>query len=201
MKQISGLFAVAGLLLAAPLLTRAEDAPKAASESKSAAATPAASAPSLRKPGFVFMEFGTTHVEEYLTYFETVADFKLSSRQPGGYVVAQSERAELTFIDPKFWSNGHPFSGKLTGSGQGVGIEIGIVVADLDKAYAAAVTFKAGPSPRASSAAPGGCATSAFWRRTVITCGSRKGIEPKRRPFPHRRQVHCARSVDHYRGT
>ena len=63
------------------------------------------------------------------------------SRKPG-YIVAQSDRAELTFIDPKFWSGGHPFSGKLTGSDQGLGIEIGIVVADLDKAYAAALKFK-----------------------------------------------------------
>jgi lactoylglutathione lyase len=95
----------------------------------------------LRKPGFVFMELGTTHVEEYFSFFESVADFRILSRQPG-YLVARSDLAELTFIDPKFWSGGHPFSGKLTGSGQGLGIEIGIVVADLDKAYAAALKFK-----------------------------------------------------------
>jgi hypothetical protein len=97
--------------------------------------------PSLRKPGFVFMELSTTRVEEYLTYFESVADFKPMRHDPG-YVQARSDYAELTFIDPKFWATGHPFSGKLTGHDHGIGIEIGVVVADLDKAYAAALTFK-----------------------------------------------------------
>jgi hypothetical protein len=104
-------------------------------------ANPESPAPSLRKPGFVFMELATTRVEEYLTFFAGVADFKPVTRKPG-YIQASSDRAELTFIDPSYWSHGHPFSGKVTGSGQGIGIEIGIVVADLDKAYAAAVKFK-----------------------------------------------------------
>ena len=95
----------------------------------------------MRQPGFVFMELGTTRVEEYCSFFESVADFKVMRREPG-YIEARSDLAELTFIDPKLWSNGHPFNGKLTGSGQGLGIEIGIVVANLDKAYAAAVKFK-----------------------------------------------------------
>lgn len=141
MKRVSPLIVVAGLLFLASSLVRGEDPPKNAPDDKPDTVNSAASAPSLRKPGFVFMEFGTTRVEEYLTYFESVADFKLKSRQPG-YLVAQSDHAELSFIDPKFWANGHPFSGKLTGSGQGIGIEIGIVVADLDKAFAAASQFK-----------------------------------------------------------
>jgi lactoylglutathione lyase len=112
-----------------------------AAENKSDPANAPSNEPSLRKPGFIFMELGTTHVEDYFTFFESVADFKTLSRKPG-YLVAHSDLAELTFIDPKFWSGGHPFSGKLTGSGQGLGIEIGIVVADLDKAYVAALKFK-----------------------------------------------------------
>jgi len=134
-------WAGAALLSVSTLPAFAEEAPKCAADNKSAPANPAASDPSLRKPGFVFMELGTTHVEDYLSFFESVADFKEMSRKPG-YIVAQSGLAELTFIDPKYWSGGHPFSGKLTGSGQGLGIEIGIVVADLDKAYAAALKFK-----------------------------------------------------------
>lgn len=119
----------------------AEEKSKEESSQKTATPAPAAALPSLRKPGLVFMEFGTTRVEEYFSYFQSVADFQLASRQPG-YLVAQSERAELSFIDPKFWAHGHPFSGKLTGHDQGVGIEIGIVVADLDKTYAAALQWK-----------------------------------------------------------
>jgi len=141
MKRRFPSFTAAGWLLLASLQAPADDASKSAAETKSDPANSTATAPSLRKPGFVFMELGTTHVEEYLSFFESVADFKVMMRKPG-YVEACSERAELTFIDPKYWSNGHPFSGKLTGSGQGVGIEIGIVVADLDKAYAAAVQFQ-----------------------------------------------------------
>jgi lactoylglutathione lyase len=138
MKRILHCAAAAWLSLAP---SRAEDAPKSAAENKSDPAKAPANEPSLRKPGFIFMELGTTHVEDYFSFFESVADFKILSRKPG-YLVAHSDLAELTFIDPKFWSGGHPFSGKLTGSGQGLGIEIGIVVADLDKAYAAALKFQ-----------------------------------------------------------
>jgi lactoylglutathione lyase len=134
-------YAAAAWLLVASMPGHAEDASKSATDNKSAPANAAASDPSLRKAGFIFMELGTTRVEDYLSFFESVAEFKEMSRKPG-YIVAQSALAELTFIDPKFWSGGHPFSGKLTGSGQGLGIEIGIVVADLDKAYAAALKFK-----------------------------------------------------------
>ena len=142
MKRTFSLITAAGLLLLAALRIHAEDSLKSASENKPGPATPAASAPSLRKPGFIFMELGTTHVEDYFSFFESVADFKLVSREPG-YLVAQSDLAELTFIDPtKFWAHGHPFSGKLTGTGQGIGIEIGIVVADIDKTYAAALPFQ-----------------------------------------------------------
>jgi lactoylglutathione lyase len=80
-------------------------------------------------------------VEDYVSFFESVAGFKVMSRRQG-YVETGSDLAELTFIDPKFWSNGHPFHDKLNGSGQGLGIEIGIVVADLDKSYAAALKFQ-----------------------------------------------------------
>ena len=122
--------AFAGLLAAAALYSQAAEPPK-----------PAESAPSLRKPGFVFMELATQRVEDYTDFFGSVADFKVTFRKPG-YVQASSALAELTFIDPKHWGPGHPFHGKVTGNGMGVGIEIGIVVADLDKAYAAALKFK-----------------------------------------------------------
>jgi lactoylglutathione lyase len=139
MKQPS---ITAALFLGLLIHTQATDAEKSPSDAKPGATNPPASAePSLRKPGFVFMELGTTRGEEYFSFFEAVAGFRIMQRQPG-YIVARSDLAELSFIDPKFWAHGHPFGGKVTGSGQGVGIEIGIVVADIDKAYAEAVKFK-----------------------------------------------------------
>jgi hypothetical protein len=135
-------YLAAGLLLLSCLATRAEDSPKSAPAAKAASADSAASTePSLRKPGFMFMELSTTRGEDYFSFFESVAGFRIMERRPG-YIEARSDRAELTFIDPSFWSKGHPFSGKINGTGQGVGIEIGIVVADLDKAFAAAEKFK-----------------------------------------------------------
>ena len=118
----------------------ASDEPKASGEAKVSANDPTV-APSLRKPGFVFMEIATPRVEAYVTYFESVAGFKVTRRMQD-YVDTRSDVAELTFLGPKIWGGGHPFSGKVTGSGQGIGIEIGIVVADLDKAYAEAVKLK-----------------------------------------------------------
>jgi hypothetical protein len=141
MHRIPLWFALAGIASSASLWSQAEDAGKSSGDARSTPAASAASKPSLRKPGLVFMELSTTRGDEYLDFFQTVADFRAVSKEPG-YIVAQSERAELTFIDPKFWAHGHPYSGKLTGQGYGTGIEIGIVVADLDKAFAAAKEFK-----------------------------------------------------------
>jgi len=87
------------------------------------------------------MELATPRVEDYVAYFEAVADFKVTRRLPD-YVDMRSDHAELTFLGPNVWGKGHPFNGKITGSGQGIGIEIGVVVADLDKAYAEAVKLK-----------------------------------------------------------
>ena len=132
-----------GLLVALALHSQAADPAKPAADKpqQPATTTPVVSAPSLRKPGFVFMELATQRVEDYTEFFGSVADFKVTYQKPG-YVQAQSGLAELTFIDPKHWGPGHPFHGKVTGNGMGVGIEIGIVVADIEKAYAAAVKFK-----------------------------------------------------------
>jgi hypothetical protein len=141
MKLIFHSVAIAGLLSMATPSVFAGDAPKDATESKATPAPPAASEPSLRKPGFMFMELGTERVDDYFSFFASVAGFRLTRRMPG-YIDSRSDLAELTFVAPKFWGKGHPFNGKITGSGQGVGIEIGIVVADLDKSYAAALAFK-----------------------------------------------------------
>ena len=140
MKTLFRLVLLGGLLALTSFPARAEDGLKSAGESK-APATPIPVKPSLRKPGFCFAEFATTRPEEYLAFFESVADFH-AVRHDSGYIEVESDRGQLTFLDPKFWAHGHPFSGKITGTGQGLGIEFGIVVADLDKAFAAAQQFK-----------------------------------------------------------
>jgi len=141
MKRLLRSVAIAGLVLLSSHFIRAEDPPKNDSKGKPAAPAVSAAKASLRKPGFCFAEFATTRPEEYLAFFESVADFH-AVRHDSGYIEAESGRGQLTFLDPKFWAHGHPFSGKITGTGQGLGIEFGIVVADLDKAYAAAQQFK-----------------------------------------------------------
>jgi|GEM_PF-1914835 len=143
MKACSRLLpCIISLVAALAFYSQAADAPKPAADKPAATtSTTTDNAPSLRKPGLVFMEFATQRVEDYVEFFGSVADFKATYRKPG-YVQVQSGLAELTFIDPKYWGPGHPFHGKVSGSGMGVGIEIGIVVADIDKAYGAALKFK-----------------------------------------------------------
>jgi len=98
----------------------------------------------LRKPGFIFLELGTQRVVEYVDYFRTVLGYEVI-HQEQGYASLESSVAQLLLMDPRGWPKGHPFYGKTTGSGQGIGIEIGLVVADLDKTFAAASKQKGWP--------------------------------------------------------
>jgi predicted enzyme related to lactoylglutathione lyase len=125
--------AVLPLALAFALFTPARSA-----EEKPAPQAAARKIPSLRRPGFVFMELNTKHIEEYVAFFGSVMDFRETVRK-GRYVVLQTDVAELTIMDPELLPTGHPFHQKLTGTGQGMGVEIGFVVADVDKAYAATI--------------------------------------------------------------
>jgi hypothetical protein len=93
--------------------------------------------PELWRPGFVFLELGTTRIDDYITYFESVAGFRLAERQ-GRFATLNTDLAQLMLIDPGLLPPGHPFHAKLTGNGQGLGVEIGLVVADVDKTFAAA---------------------------------------------------------------
>jgi hypothetical protein len=93
--------------------------------------------PELRKPGFIFLELGTQRVAEYADYFHSVLGYDVIHQEPG-YATLETDRAQLLLMDPRGWPKGHPFYGKTTGSGQGIGIEIGLVVADLDQTFAAA---------------------------------------------------------------
>ncbi len=79
-----------------------------------------------------------------MEYFRTVLGYEVM-HQEQGYASLESKLAQLLLMDPRGWPKGHPFYGKTTGSGQGIGIEIGLVVADLDKTYALAVKQKGWP--------------------------------------------------------
>jgi hypothetical protein len=98
--------------------------------------------PPLRRPGFLFLELGTAKIDDYIDFFRDVAEFQLLRRE-GRYAELETERGELLLIDPAMLPEGHPFHGKITGTGQGLGVEIGVVVADLDKAHAAAARHPA----------------------------------------------------------
>ena len=63
--------------------------------------------------------------------------FKVKSRGEH-FVELETETAQLLLNDPDDLPAGHPFYKNFTGSGQGMGVEIGLVVADLDKSFAAA---------------------------------------------------------------
>jgi predicted enzyme related to lactoylglutathione lyase len=95
----------------------------------------------LRQPGFVFVELFTQDLSGYIDFFQTVAGFKLN-RKEGTFVQLQSERSEILLNSTKDFPKSHPFRDKVIGNGQVVMVEIGIVVADLDKSHAAAQKFK-----------------------------------------------------------
>jgi hypothetical protein len=116
-----------------------EAARKNSSESSAAGGSAAPTRPAeLRRPGFLFVELGTPRVSDYAAFFEDVAGFRVI-RKEARYAEMTSELGEILLIDPQELPRGHPFHGRLTGSGQGLGVEIGLVVGDLDRAYAAAV--------------------------------------------------------------
>ena len=122
------------LLCALVLPAFSEDVPKKDTDGANAAAN----TPALRRPGFIFLELETRKIDDYVAFFKEVMDFKVTERK-GQFVSMRTNLAELLLVDPEMIPAGHPFHNKLTGSGQGLGVEMGFVVADVDKAYAAAV--------------------------------------------------------------
>ncbi len=93
------------------------------------------------KPGLVFLELFTPHAGNYLRFLQTVAGFRLVHEE-AGFAELRSEMGELMVNSGKALPAGHPFHGKILGHDQGVGVEIGIVVADLVAARRAALQFK-----------------------------------------------------------
>lgn len=95
----------------------------------------------LRKPGFIFLELGTPRLDEYIAFFESVMEFKLIRHEPD-YAEMESRLGQLLLMDPAGLPEGHPFHDKPPGGKRGYGVEMGFVVGDLDKAFAAAALFK-----------------------------------------------------------
>ena len=81
----------------------------------------------LRKPGFLFVELSVQDLPGHVKFFQDVAGFKQVYKD-GSFVVLDSERGQFLLNGKK--------DGKL--AGRVPGLEIGIVVADLDAAFAAA---------------------------------------------------------------
>ena len=90
------------------------------------------------KPGFLFLELFTPHASDYIRFLQTVAGFRLV-REETGFAELRSEMGEVMVNSGKALPAGHPFYGKILGHDQGVGVEIGIVVADLTVARRAAL--------------------------------------------------------------
>jgi len=146
MKATPILIATAALLLVQAFPVTPQEASKKGTNGQGAKAAAAgndepARTPELRRPGFLFLELGTRRIDDYIAFFQSVAQFRLTRRE-GRYAEMNSELAELLLIDPELLPVGHPFHEKLNGNSQGLGVEIGLVVADLDQTYAAAIKHK-----------------------------------------------------------
>jgi hypothetical protein len=93
----------------------------------------------LRRPGFLFLELDCYDLAGAIDFFREVAGFEIN-RNDGAFVILRSERGELLLnrrgAAPKDGVPGAPLNPPV----QGPRVEIGIVVEDLDKAFAAAQT-------------------------------------------------------------
>lgn len=103
-----------------------------ASRSETGGAT--AAPEQFRKHGFVFVELDCRNLAEYIGFFKGVGGFQVE-RTDGGFVVLHSARGEILL-------NEKSGQGRLARF-QGPRVEIGIVVDDLDGAYAHARACKA----------------------------------------------------------
>ena len=94
--------------------------------------------------GFVFVELYTQDIPYYISLFKTVCGMQVL-RDEGGFAELRSDTARvlLNADTDADLPEGHPFRGKVGGpAGKGVGVEIGVVVADLQAAHQAASGIK-----------------------------------------------------------
>lgn len=90
--------------------------------------------------GFVFVEMYTQSTPEYISFFQRVAGFELK-RHEGDFTELRSQFGVVLLNADRNLPPGHPFSGKLHGQDQGIGVEIGVVLPDLTAAREAALSF------------------------------------------------------------
>jgi catechol 2,3-dioxygenase-like lactoylglutathione lyase family enzyme len=83
----------------------------------------------LRKPGFLFLELNITDYVGHIKFFEDVTGYKLV-RNDGGFAILQTDCGEILLNDLK--------RVRETPANRIATFEIGLVVKDLDAAFAAA---------------------------------------------------------------
>jgi lactoylglutathione lyase len=94
----------------------------------------------MRQIGFVFVELYTQRLLEYTSFFQQVCFFTLV-REEQGFIELRSDTSIVLLNGDNELPEGHPFRCRLTGTPQGVGVEIGIVVGDLARARDIALKF------------------------------------------------------------
>lgn len=86
----------------------------------------------LREPGFLFLELSVSDLPEHLNFFGKVAGYKVTQRD-NNFAVLETDRGQLLLSG---------FNFKRVKAGERVpGVEIGLVVGDLDATHAAAAKF------------------------------------------------------------
>jgi predicted enzyme related to lactoylglutathione lyase len=136
MKLLCGLFLVLALIvISVPsyLAALQQSAPAAQKENapKKAADEPAKKRNTMRQPGFLFLELDCHELSSHIDFFKAVAGFEVNQKD-GNFVTLHSERGEILL-------NGVGGKAKEKPDRyQGPRVEIGIVVGDLDKAFAEA---------------------------------------------------------------
>jgi hypothetical protein len=91
---------------------------------------------SLREPGFLFLELGVENVVDHVAFFERVGGFHVVTNE-SNWAWLQSDRGDLMF-----GSNEVPNKSKPIEQRRVVGVEIGVVVADLDQTFAEVEKFQ-----------------------------------------------------------
>ena len=97
--------------------------------------------PSLCGPGFVFAEFIMRDVDDHVAFFTAVTSFELISHQKG-YAVLKSDRGELVFMAGDSLPDGHPNKIPPKEGRFGFGLELAVIVPDLDKSFVACKEFE-----------------------------------------------------------
>jgi len=99
--------------------------------------SPTAKGDRLRRPGFLFLELDCYDLAGAIEFFRDVAGFEIN-RNDGDFVILRSKRGELLLNRRGPAPKGNAPVVQPVPRVQGPRVEIGIVVEDLNKAFAAA---------------------------------------------------------------